>query len=313
VTSRSHRAIACVCSSLLAAVTASACLPGDDRPEPASVYVSIEPTPATRGGFSTIDGWEVRYERFVMAVGDVRLRDPQDLDGEDVEEGVLCNDYAETYYEWLFDFVVAGREKVGLAYGLGECRIEFRRRGPSDDTVLGTGATEADVDAMDDEGADAYVPEEETTLVVRGVATRGDATKRFEWRFRAEHEYERCPSLDGDELVNQRSLRGGDALELELEMRGEELFRLLPHDDAPLVFDPFAAADANGDGRIDFEELAEVPGEPLGEDLPEDYDPGYVYVSDPPSLADRVYVDNLARLVRVKSGGPCVPEGRDGR
>lgn len=291
-----------------AALVAAACLPGDDRPEPASLYVTVEPTASTRGGFRTIDGWEVRFERFVMAVGDVRLREPIDGDDEDAS-ATLCNDYAQTYYEWLFDFVVAEKEKVGLAYGLGQCRVEFRRRGPSDDTVLGAGATQEDLEAMILEGPDLYVEEHETTLVATGEATREGRRVRFDWRFRVEHEYERCPSLDGTSVVNDRRLRGGGEESLELEVRGEELFRLLPHDDAPLVFDPIAAADADGDGEVLWPELAVAPAEPLGEGAEQgEYEPPYDYLSDPPSLGDRIYVDNLTRVLRVKGGGPCEPE-----
>jgi hypothetical protein len=295
-----------------AALAAAACLPDDDRPEPGSLFVSVEPTASTRGGFRTIDGWEVRFERFVMAVGDVRLREPIDGDDDDAA-ATLCNDYAETYYEWLFDFAVAEKEKVGLAYGLGQCRVEFRRRGPSDDTVLGAGATQDDLETMILEGPDLYVEEHETTLVAVGEATREGRTVRFRWSFRAEHEYERCPSLDGSSSVNDRTLRGGSEETLELEVRGEELFRLLPHDDAPLVFDPIAAADADGDGEVLWPELALVPAEPLGEGGGHgEYEPAYDYISDPPSLGDRIYVDNLARVLRVKGGGPCEPEERRG-
>lgn len=291
-----------------AALVMAACLPGDDRPEPGSLYVTVEPTSSTRGGFRTIDGWEVRFDRFVMAVGDVRLRDPID-ENEDDDSATLCNDYAETYYEWLFDFVVAEKEKVGLAYGLGQCRVEFRRRGPSDDTVLGAGATRDDLEAMIVEGPDAYVEEHETTLVAVGEATREGRTVRFDWRFRLEHEYEVCPSLDGSSNVNYLALVAGDEATLELEVRGEELFRLLPHDDAPLVFDPIAAADADGDGEVRWPELAVAVAEPLGERAEqEEYEPPYDYLSDPPSLGDRIYVDNLTRVLRVKGGGPCEPE-----
>ncbi len=65
------------------------CLPADNRPEPASLRVHASPSDATLAGFSSQDGWEVRFERFVCALGDVRLESPR---GQEVDVCCLSRD-----------------------------------------------------------------------------------------------------------------------------------------------------------------------------------------------------------------------------
>jgi hypothetical protein len=285
-------------------VTSSAsCLPGDDRPEPGNLLVTAVASPTITEGFTTLDGWAIRYDRFVTALGDIRLRDhPENSDS--------CNDYEETHYEWLFDFtVVTSPQKVGLTFGLGRCNVEFRFRGPSDDTVLGLGATESALAFMLVEGKDAYTEEddERITLIAAGRAERDGVTKRFEWRFRHSYEYEECTD-EADNPVNVVELSAGEAHVRLLEVHGEELFRMAPASDAPLLFDPLAAADADDDGAIGFDELAAVSLDPLVLAHPawDETDPDEL----PVTLADLVYLHLLPRIVRMAGSTACEAELR---
>jgi hypothetical protein len=279
------------------------CLPGDLRPEPAEVYMRAGPTGETQQGFATADGWQVRFERFVTGLGDVRVND--DPDGPRGS----CNGYSETHYEWLYDFTVAQDEKVGLAYGLGTCSIEFRFREPSDDAILGAGASQADFQLMRKRGSDSYADDERGVVLAIGEGSRGGVVKRFEWIFRRSYELKECPDGAGGSLT-VRELAGGDALDLPIVVRGEELFRKSPDDEAPYLFDRFAAADVDADGVITIAELSEVevPAEDLGvealEGLPEDV---------MPTLADLVYTLLLPRIARLAGGGACEAELRDRR
>lgn len=296
---------------------AQACLPGDDRPPPGRILVTAGPSDATRVGFVTDDGWTVRFDRFVTALGNV------DLDGVNerrngVEEEETCNDYSQTNYEWLIDFVVAAQgEKIGLVHGLGACTIEYRLRGPSADTVLGVGATEADLELMRIEERDAWTEAdeegEEISLLALGSARRGEEVVAIDWRFRKSFEIRRCAVDEEGGDASRVDLTEGVEREVPVEVRAEELFRSAAIDGAPLQFDWYAAVDADGDGSITLEELDAVPVPPEVLPIPEppggDDDQG-----DPPpepeTLGDYVVEVLLARVSRVADAGPCRTEGR---
>jgi hypothetical protein len=279
------------------------CLPGDLRPEPASIYVTGEPSDATAHGFTTDDGWAIRFDRFVTALGDVRLQGVDEADA-------VCSDYEETRYDWLFDFTVAGREKVALVFGLGPCSVEFRLRDPSRDTVLGPGATAADSVWMDESASDPHADDEDVALYLEGHAERDGVVKTFTWTFRRSYRLFRCPTPAEDGFVSIVDLVGGDALELAIVVSGEELFRAAPFDDQPLGFDRLAAADADADDDITLAELDDVPLLPVpgvGPFHPE------VAFTVPITLGQLVYEALLPRVARLAGGGPCQAELRDRR
>jgi hypothetical protein len=279
------------------------CLPADDRPEPGSVFVTVEPSQATKEGFTTADGWTVTFDRFLTAVGDVNVHSA---------EGGSCIDYNDPHYQWLIDFTVAGREKVALVYALGDCSVEFSVRPPSDDdTLLGPGGSEQDIVSMRVRASDDYSEDERIAVLVRGHAERAGISKRFDWAFRHRYELTDCEHPSGAGFVSDIVLQGGDALGLDIIVRGEELFRQLNQDDAPLQFDRMAAADADGDGSVSLTELAEVDGPPeldveeLKSELPVEAAPAE---DEQPSMADLVYGLLLPRIARFAGGGECEVE-----
>ena len=285
------------CLAICALGLGLGCLPGDDRPEPGSLLARAGSSPAVTDGFTTDDGWRVTFDRFVTAIGDLRLRDYP-------EDSGACNDYAETYYEWLFDFTEVNQpQKVGLVFGLGTCSVEYRVRAPSDETVLGIGATEADLTLMRIEASDAYEENEGISLLALGRGERDGVKKRFQWVFRRTYEIEECDAADGG-LANVVQFSGGVASVLDLEVRGEELFRQAPSDEAAFAFDPIAEADADEDGEITLAELTEVEVAFDETMLPEGLPPE----AFPATLADLVYEHLLARVVRVAGGGSCQVE-----
>ncbi len=288
------------------------CLPGDERPPPGSLQLNVVQSDATAEGFTTDDGWEVRFDRFVTALGDVELQSDDQGAGEN-----SCTDYAEARYDRLYDFTVAEGGKVGLAHGLGICSVEFRIKAPSTDSILSGGVTARDRETMRIEANDAFATEQRATLLVRGSATREEVRKEFFWTFRRSYEIERCKDASGDGYVSIVELAGGDALERTIEVRGEELFRAAPADDAPLSFDRFAAADADGDGAILMEELEAVAIDldailddvldELPAELLERFDPS---VLGEPNLAMQLYMIQLPRIARMVGSGECENEPR---
>lgn len=273
------------------------CLPADTRPEPARIYMGTEPSPNVLDGHVSDDGWSIRYERFVTALGDVRLTNEE------------CNDYSGTRYEWLFDFTELGEpHKVGLAYGIGKCSVTYRMRDASNDTVTGPGTTEDDVLFMRIEGTDEYNEGQETALWLIGEATKDDVTKRFEWLFRSSYTLTKCQQVDDENArhISNMELEGGDEHDFSITIRPQELFRERADGDAAVRFEPFAAADADGDGWVTLEELDEVPANPEGL-TDEDYEhlEDFDGLDEDASLRD--YVDQvlLPKVSRLAGGGVC--------
>jgi hypothetical protein len=156
------------------------------------------------------------------------------------------------------------------------------------------------------EGTDGYAEEQRVTLVAEGFARKEGAEKRFSWAFRRSYEIDKCADASGDGLASVYAIEGGEAITVPIVVRGEELFRSAPVDDAPLVFEPFASADADQDGSIDLTELesvavdVEVASPPEGQAQPE-------------TLADLVYVYSLPRITRMLGSGACEYELRERR
>lgn len=250
----------CLASSFLGALFVMGCLPGDIRPEPAHVFITAEPGAASVDGFTTDDGWTIHFERLIVGLGNISL------------EGEGCNEYSGSGYDRLFDFAVPqGAQKLGEAYGLGTCDIEFRLRSPSDEALLQQGVSASDLEFMREvdlgsfEGVeiptnlpfDAPIPR--TAVYARGTATQGDVVKRFDWRFMVRrYELSNCENVMDTSMTSRVNLKGGEDRRFAITLQGEELFRegIEPAD--LRRFDRFADADADADGNITLMELAEV-------------------------------------------------------
>ena len=272
-------------------------------------------TEGTREGFVTVDGWSVRFDRFVTSLGDVEIRDDEEGAGDG-----SCVDYSEADYTRLFDFTVAEPRKVGLVYGLGTCSAQFEVGSPQADTLFAEGVTSADRDAMRIEDSDDFVENERTGLIAQGRAERDGVVKTFSWAFRKDIDVERCKTVDGEGSFGVVELVAEGAVEMTIEVRGEELFREGPSDSAPLVFDRIAGADADADGDITLEELAAVEL-PLAElvadavaawrdDLPDNFD---LSLLGEETLGTLVYMFQVPRIARFAGGGACALDVFDRR
>src|SRR5690606_21715472 len=155
--------------------------------------------------------------------------------------------YSETHYDRLFDLVRVEREKVGLVHGLGPCRLEYRVRAPSTDSILGEGITPEDVAFMRERGDDVYAEDERVALYAEGRAGKDGQSKRFQWAFRRGVEVELCGPEGGAAAGNLLTLEEGDERALRGLISAEELFREQPSPSAPLSFDRVALADADVD------------------------------------------------------------------
>ncbi len=295
------RAISFAAGSLM-----GACLPADTRPVPASVLLMAQPSEATKSGFTSDDGWHVEVERMLTALGGVSLSSPGDSGS--------CVSYSETQYGTLFDFVKVGREKVGLVYGLGTCDVEYRLRGPTAESLLGAGATQADAKAMGERSRDDYAENERVGVRITGTIAQGDVEKRFDWSFRRSFEVSTCANETGGSL-SLLELEGEAAHTLEVEVRAEELFRVGANDQAPIELERYVDADADDDGEITFAELdaVELTAEEVAlwpvEGIAEDDGPEV----PPTTLGGFVYQLLLPRVTRMVGGAACEAQVRGRR
>lgn len=245
-----------LCCLLGAVFGTSGCLPGDTRPEPARVFVTAGPSVATLSGVSTDDGWTIQFDRLLAGLGNVSL------DGEG------CNEYAGAGYDRLFDFAVDRTTKLGEAYGLGACDLQFRLRWPSPEAILEEGVRASDLAMMREvlttlpmtqpmPGMEG--PVVRTTVYAKGVATRAGKSKHFAWLLSGRFTLGECAESPGASSTSALTLAGGNELRPVITFHGEELFHLSPKPGAPLVFDWLANADTNNDGDISMEELAAAP------------------------------------------------------
>lgn len=243
--------------SAVAAVIFWGCLPGDIRPEPGRVYVTAEASSATTEGFSTDDGWTIRFDKLLVGLGNVDL------------EGDACNDYSSGGYDRLYNFTLPGAQKLGDVYGLAGCEIQFRLRSPSSDSILQNGVTAADrefmrfVNVLEPLPMDGPPPR--TAVYARGMATRNAEKKRFDWKFVARYTLTDCANVVDGKKNTFFQLKAGDDFRPVIQFHGEDLFREGIAADAARRFDLLAAADMNADGDITLEELVSVPAPVLEE------------------------------------------------
>ena len=301
------------------------CLPGDDRPVPASVELAVEANATSSAGFVTDDDWHVDFTLLLAALGTVRL------------EGESCNAYNEAFYSRVFDFAQPLDEptKVALVHGIGDCRLEFRLRAPQDDSIVEEGVAAAEVDAMRVEAYDAWVDEpRRVSVVVRGSATKDGRTVGFDWSFRKRYDIADCAAPEGGgRSPSYLELQSDAVVERTAEVEASALFRVpapLPpgHDEdqvlaedpaagVPTRFEMFANADTasngDGDGVVVLEELLFIDAD-TGETIPSvgELGPADGGTPTPPPrrLADVLYDRMVPAIVRL-DGSPCLAEVDD--
>jgi hypothetical protein len=286
-------------ASLLGAL--DACVPADTRPVPGSLTVNVSPSPAVVNGVVTVDGWTIGFERVLVGIGGVRLGDS-------------CLSYSEASYDRVLDMRSKDNQKLSITYAIGQCDFRFRIQPPSSDALLGEGVTQDQKDVMRTPGADPYVPRGGIAFSVAGAATRGGVTKRFELLFRPRVRYQNC-QLVPDSGLPPVDLPSESTLVYDIRIEAEAMLRDDVDAAAPLRFDPFAAADKDGDGVVTLDELRQVPiatvrdgGAFEAGTYEFDDDAGLIRAGRPlviTSFGDYVYEVLLPSIPRFRDTGGC--------
>src|SRR6266542_2100727 len=140
--------------ALVAARGVGGCLPADTRPPPAALTVTGTPDAALEMGIaesSTIDGWNIKFERFLLSLGYASFGGDDSFSPAD-----SCDSYAGANYGRIFELTTTGPQHVSTLYGLGDCPLGFRVPSPSTDVLLGSSVNEADKSFMRTKATDAY-------------------------------------------------------------------------------------------------------------------------------------------------------------
>lgn len=234
-----------VCAGMLAI----GCLTEDDRPPPGKMVFRGVADAALRDGFSTEDGWTIRYERFIASLGHAS---PEE-----------CTMYSDSAYNRILDLRLEGPQHLSVIYALGPCQIDYELSSPNQDSLLGAGVPAEVRDFMRTPGSDDIAKDAGVSIHLRGVATKNGIEKRFEWIFRNRIDYTNCSQTVDGQLVQGIDLSEDEQVNQDLVVHGGALFQ--DHQKttkALLVFDPFAAADdvyGDGDGNVTLDELGKVP------------------------------------------------------
>lgn len=236
--------------------------------------VTVSPDPALESGITTVDGWDISYDRFLVSLGawlDV---------GPDARS---CDPYAGSIYVRIVDMQQPGPQPVRTLYALGRCVFRWQLLSPAAfDFVSGSGLGEESENWMSTRGSDHWIRDRGVVLYVAGTATKFDEKRTFAWSFRQAFDFEACQAV---------SFRQNESQTLDIRIRSEALFQDRLDDDAgELRFEAYAAADEDGDGEVTLDELAAVRVE------------GAEFAT----LADRLYLGLVARVPRLRDEPPCL-------
>jgi hypothetical protein len=250
-------------------------------------YIEEEIPPDSGDGSGFIDGWTVRYDKFLVNFQNIVVADSSGDMAATMQSAVL------------FDNTVTGVKPIIVFEALPAKawdRVSYEIAPVTDRTELSEGVPESDKALMIAGGYSLYAA---------GIASNGDLQKRFAWGFEIGTRYEECHSeQDGQDQAGV-VVTNNASLEAQLTTHGDHLFydRLQASPDpaisTSLRFDALAAADADGDGEVT---LAELDARPLDVRL---YDP-----SGLGAVTHGDFVTSLARTVgHFRGEGECTVRG----
>ena len=266
-------------TAAIALLALSACTGSD-----AELELGAQSQPAILDGISAeafADDWSVSFDALITSLGELQLSDPQRTDRV----------WDEVPGPWIVDWV-----------DLPEFRPLQTLVGPAGRNDFGFSTLTATDAATVISGADtdiARMIEDGLVHLVRGTATDGTRTITFDWGFSQQIRYTQCENgADGTPGV---ALRADGITRSYVEFHVDHLFwTRLGTEDAQMRFGAIADADANDDGEVTLDELAQV----------DVLDAGYETAGiDVPTL-DRFIAFSVAQAPHFVNGGLCTARAR---
>jgi hypothetical protein len=213
-------------------------------------YIEQEIPVAKDGETIVEDGYTIKYSKFLVAIGNIKVSDASGAVGGELK-GLKIIDHTKVGRKNLIAFPsIPAKAWSQVSYEIA----------PAQTSSELAGASEADKALMTKGGFSVYV---------EGSLTKGTEVKSFKWGFTTATKFDRCKSLnqDGKTETDGVIVKNGVKDDIELTIHGDHFF----YDDlqsmaAKVRGGNIAAADANSDGTITLEELAQkklatIPGE----------------------------------------------------
>jgi hypothetical protein len=206
-------------------------------------YIQDEIPPDSKQVSGFVDGWTVKYAKFLVNFQNIQVADAQGHVAASMDSSLL------------FDNHVKGVKPI-ISFPGVEAKawdqVRYEIAPVTKDTVVSDSATEEDRQMMEDAGYSFYVD---------ATATKDDVTKHFAWGFAIGTRYEECHSEQDGKDEAGVVVTNNSEVEVQLTTHGDHLYydRLQSSPDPTILtslrFDTLAAADKDDDGEITLEEL----------------------------------------------------------
>lgn len=186
------------------------------------------------------DGWTVKFTKFLVVVGDVRVADSDGNVGGIFEGTKLIEHHTPGVKPIMtFDNLTA-KPWTDVSYAI---------RPASMTTTLGDGATAADLTMMTTQGYGIYV---------EGSAEKGAEKKTFHWGFSVPTKYIECMGDKDGRPIKGVLVTNGGTDNVELTIHGDHFFYDdLQSPEAALRFDAIASTDVDKDGEVTIAEMTQ--------------------------------------------------------
>lgn len=246
-------------ASVLASVGSASCVPASEPAEPAgAIGFTTEPTGASLGQpFETDDGWAVRIETLALQLNVTASTSPGDgfsggYSGDYAEYRLASNQRADLFARALH----AGPATVTVSLGGSYVSDDYSGDDDAENIGLPPDVVARFLRAPDAAPATPYRTGSGPSVLLVARAEKAGRTVMVDFTMTASSYIEGGqPTVTGDVRANALTATA-------LLVVGEALFQ--DTSTGQLVFDDFAAADANGDGIVTGAELGATSTLTLG-------------------------------------------------